>query len=275
MSFGITQMKTDKRKSVRTENKKEQAFATLVTPAFAMGAITLGYSLKKFHGDKYRRVCLITNDVNDTWRRILSQWWELRLVEEYRPMKHFRRSWTKFRMWDMIEYSKIVYMDTDILPVKSVDELFSYPQLSCAADPNPPQICNTGVLVLEPEQGAFEQMDKLGRIDAVRVGIGDQSSINAYFKQFTPLPPEYNLARTQTKGFGEIVKRGDAKLLHFVCKKPWKCGREGIDFCGCAYPEYNSLWWKIWDEACADHECIESWHEPKATKKPKKTKKIK
>jgi glycogenin glucosyltransferase len=168
----------------------------------------------------------------------------------------------------MTEYSKMVYLDTDTLVVQPIDALFDYPQLSCACDPSLPQICNTGVLVLEPKEGLFEAMDDLGRVRAVRRGIGDQSSINAFFGNFTPFPAEYNAARTIEPGLGELMRRGTLKVIHFVCKKPWKCGREGMSYCGCGYPELNQVWWDTWDEACRGRLCLDSWEEAKATKKP-------
>jgi glycogenin glucosyltransferase len=244
------------------------AFATVVTPAFAMGAVVLGHTLALHHGDRYERICLISVDLNSTWRTILSQWWTLVSVPEYRPMVHFRRSWTKFRLWNMTEYKKIVYLDTDTYVMQPIDELFDYPQLSCASDPNPPQICNTGVLVIEPRAELFGLMDQMARVEAVRRGIGDQSSINAFFKKFTPLPAKYNAARTIEPGLGQLMERKVVKVIHFVCKKPWKCGREGIPYCGCGYTELNQVWWDTWDEACAGKMCMESWEEHKATKRP-------
>ncbi|KAH0795521.1 glycosyl transferase [Histomonas meleagridis] len=246
-----------------TNSSHRRAFATLVTPAFAMGAVVLGHQLKLYHGDKYERVCLITKDVNSTWREVLKQWWDIREVNEYRPMKHFRRSWNKFHMWNFTEYEKIVYFDSDIFILQPVDELFNYSQLSCVPDVNPPQICNTGVLVIEPKNGTFEKMDKLGRVDAIRLGIGDQSSINAFFRGFTALPPIYNALRTHERGLGVRLKQNKVKVIHFVCKKPWKCGRMNTLNCGCGYMEYNKKWWDAWDEACRNKTCIESWDEKK------------
>jgi glycogenin glucosyltransferase len=149
----------------------------------------------------------------------------------------------------------------------SIDELFEYSQLSCGVDANPVQICNTGVLVIEPKEGLFAQIDQMARVEAVRRVIGDQSSINAFFKGFTPLPAKYNAVRSIEAGFGELYGRGAVKVIHFICKKPWKCGREGVSFCGCGYPELNQLWWDDWDEACTGKKCMESWFEAKATKR--------
>jgi glycogenin glucosyltransferase len=171
-------------------------------------------------------------------------------------------------MWNLTDYTKLVYLDTDVLVMKPIDELFSYSELSCASDPNPPQICNTGVLVIEPGPGKFEKMDQMARVEAVRMGIGDQSSINAYFRGFTPLPAIYNAARTIERGLGDLLERDEVKVIHFICKKPWKCGRGGI--CGCGYMHLNDVWWSLWDEACKGKICMDSWYEPKATKRPKR-----
>jgi glycogenin glucosyltransferase len=170
-------------------------------------------------------------------------------------------------MWNMTEYKKIVYLDTDTLVLKPIDELFGYSQLSCGCDANPPQICNTGVLVIEPREGLFAEIDQMARVEAVRRGIGDQSSINAFFKGFTPLPAKYNAVRSAEEGFGELYERGEVKVMHFICKKPWKCGREGVSYCGCGYPQFNQLWWDVWDEACKGKRCLESWYEAKPTKR--------
>ena len=251
-----TETKTD-------TNTNATAFATLVTPAFAMGAVALGHSLRKLHGNRHDLVCLISPDVNETWKEILEQWWTVKPVPEYKPTSRSRRSWTKLRLWTLTEYKKIVYLDSDTLVMKPIDDLFTYPQLSCACDPDPPQICNTGLMVLEPKDGLFEAMDKMARVDKVRMGIGDQSSINAFFHGFTPIPPSYNVPRVAGSGLGDLLKRDAVHVVHFVCKKPWKCGREGVSYCGCAYPKLNELWWKTWDEACKGHLCMESWEEPK------------
>jgi glycogenin glucosyltransferase len=152
-------------------------------------------------------------------------------------------------------------MDTDILVMGALDELFSYPMLSCAADPLPPQICNTGVLVIEPRSGLFDQMMETVHAKKLFHGPGDQGFINSFFGSFTPIPSVYNIPRTQNTGLARALKLNMSKLVHMVCKKPWKCGREGVSYCGCGYPSLNTQWWNTWDRACEGRQCIESWKE--------------
>jgi glycogenin glucosyltransferase len=237
------------------------AFATLATPAFCMGAVAVGHQLRKLHGANYGFICLVTPDVNATWIAILSQWWRVIRVPNYKPYPSFRRSWAKLYLWDRTEYTKIVYMDTDMLVLGTLDELFEYPMLSCVCDPLPTQICNTGVLVIEPRQGMMAEMKTVVIERQLFQGVGDQGFINAFFNGFTPLPPRYNIPRTQTLGLAQFLRTNMTKIVHMVCKKPWKCGREGVTYCGCGYPSLNEKWWAIWDEACKGRLCMETWKE--------------
>ena len=238
------------------------AFATVTTPAFAMGAVTLGNTLKKYHGDKYSRVCLVSEDVNDSWISVLEQWWDVRKVPEFKPSRHSRRSWIKLRLWSLKEFKKIIYLDTDVLLFSKIDELFEYPQLSCVPDVNPPQICNSGVFVLEPNPKTYSDIISFSKKSKNRYGIGDQGTINAFFGSFTPIPARYNLPRVETRSFKRLNQDHSFAAVHYVCKKPWKCGRNGVRFCGCGFFEYNDVWWREWDLACSNHKCLESWWEP-------------
>jgi glycogenin glucosyltransferase len=228
-----------------------------------MGAVAIGHNLRKFHGQKYDLICLVTPDVNGTWVAVLSQWWRVIRVPNYRPYPSFRRSWAKLYLWDQIQYRKIVYLDTDMLVMGNLDALFDYPMLSCASDPIPPQICNTGVLVIEPREGLLETMKRVVIERELFQGPGDQGFINGFFAGFTPLPAQFNTPRTQNLGLARLLRQNQTKVVHMVCKKPWKCGREGVSYCGCGYPSLNQVWWNVWDEACKDRLCLETWEEAK------------
>lgn len=242
-------------------NQSKYAFATVTSPAFCMGAIALGHTLRKYNGDNYSYLCIVTSDVNEKWRRILSQWW--RVVEQPEPRPHlwYRRSWIKLKLWTFTEYEKIIYLDTDTLTFSRMDELFDKPELSCVPDLNPAQICNTGVLVLKPNMSTYHDMIKKSKYERMNHPPGDQGFINAYFGKFNPIEAKYNLPRIADTGFGKAYKDGIMKVAHFVCKKPWKCGRAKMNECGCGYPEFNRIWYETFDEACKDHECWENWDE--------------
>ena len=251
----------DKKNNKKVNSTKKYAFATVTTPAFCMGAVALAQSLIDHHGDKYDYLCLVTKDVNKKWRQVLSQWWKVVEVPEYKPSFSYRRSWIKLNLWTFTEYEKIVYLDTDTLVFAPLDELFDAEELSCVSDTEPPQICNTGVLVLTPNIETYHDMVRKSKNRLMNNPPGDQGFINAYFGKFNPLPTVYNAPRLDTSGFSKYFHEKKLKVVHFVCKKPWKCGRDGVSYCGCGEPKLNEIWFQIFDKACQNHTCLETWAE--------------
>lgn len=61
-----------------------------------------------------------------------------------------KRQFNKFRIWQLTEYEKIVYLDLDVLVVENIDELFERPDLSAAPDILTGDKFNSGVLVIKP-----------------------------------------------------------------------------------------------------------------------------
>ena len=81
----------------------------------------------------------------------------------------------------MIE--KIVYLDSDLLILENIDNLFNYPHLSCPRDlPFNMTKFNSGVMVLEPNIDDFKEL-KERAIEASKENrkISDQDIINEYF----------------------------------------------------------------------------------------------
>lgn len=72
--------------------------------------------------------------------------------------KNLYFSYTKMLIWNMVEYDKIVYLDSDLLILKNVDDLFQRPSLSAAPDALPPDKFNSGVMVLKPNRRLYRQM---------------------------------------------------------------------------------------------------------------------
>ena len=80
------------------------------------------------------------------------------------PLDNF----VKLRLWELVEYERIVFIDADAIAVRNIDRLFGYPALSAA--PNlyeslaDMQRMNSGVFVAQPDRGAYEDM--VERLDA-------------------------------------------------------------------------------------------------------------
>lgn len=162
----------------------------------------------------------------------------------YEPcMKHFKgtREWTinpahRFDIFTL-PYDRIVYMDSDILIVDSIAELFECSH-DFAAAPYTSRICigslqrtftnfethlfNAGVMCISKKYLTTDMRDELIDICMSGEWSGNQSILNAYFKQSAKLlSGEYN---TTTEGITEHRFK-HAKVYHFVGhKKVWDEG---------------------------------------------------
>jgi glycogenin glucosyltransferase len=72
-------------------------------------------------------------------------------------------TFTKFHAWTLTQYTKIVFMDADVLPLVNVDDLFSFPDFAACADIGWPDCFNSGVFVAVPNVDTFHRLVELGQ----------------------------------------------------------------------------------------------------------------
>ena len=91
---------------------------------------------------------------------------------------------TKLNCWNLVEYSKVIYIDADCIVLESVDHLFEISTTFAAApDVFPPDKFNAGVMVIVPNRSVY--YDMLRRIDdIVSYDNGDTGFLNLYFKDW-------------------------------------------------------------------------------------------
>jgi len=141
------------------------------------------------------------------------------------PFRSYRQFGGKFAMWNLTQYSRLLYMDHDVVPMQDLTHLFHEanvraPLIDCdhpimgASDPASGYCLNSGVMVITPSQFHLENMlselakaavefDKTKRrISACynfkdgRKLQGDQDFIQNYFEShqcFQSLTPFYNV----------------------------------------------------------------------------------
>jgi len=85
--------------------------------------------------------------------------------ENVKIHKKFTNNWkncfTKYKLFDLTEYDKIVFLDADIMVLKNLDDLFDKPNMTACVDgeyfniwPNYLHF-NAGCLVIEPSHGTY------------------------------------------------------------------------------------------------------------------------
>ena len=102
---------------------------------YILGALVLGIRLMESHGGGYQpeRVLLHTDDVPPNFVAALAKVWtvvkEVDYIDGAQTM-HTRKGgcfdgvFTKLAAWQLIEYSKILLLDVDVIPLRDPDSLF-------------------------------------------------------------------------------------------------------------------------------------------------------
>ena len=143
-----------------------EAFVTLVTNTeYGLSAAILGHKLQS-HGTTRDRVVMVTDTVTQETRDLLSRHWDkivdvsaldsgdaVRLALMKRP--ELGITFSKLNVWRMTQYSKVVFVDADTMPLSNIDELFAFEELSACRDAGWPDCFNTGLFVLAPSEGNF------------------------------------------------------------------------------------------------------------------------
>jgi glycogenin glucosyltransferase len=87
---------------------------------------------------------------------------------------------TKLHVFRLTDFSKIIYLDADVLPLQPMSHLFLTPhEFSASPDVGWPDIFNSGVMVLEPGEDKFQQITDLFKTKGSWDGA-DQGLLNEW-----------------------------------------------------------------------------------------------
>lgn len=121
----------------KTTGKCKYAYVTLVMlgDLYIAGAIVLAYSIRKC-GSKVDLVVLVTPDVSEEGKRILSMYFTHVITINYVNISNWRTKrqphrkylelvFTKFHIFNLTQYEKVLLIDADALVLKYPDHLFT------------------------------------------------------------------------------------------------------------------------------------------------------
>jgi len=138
------------------------------------------------------------------------------------PLDNF----AKLRLWEMVGYEKIVFLDADVLVLKNIDRLFSYPEFSAA--PNVYESLadfhrlNSGVFVARPSEAVFSAMlERLDRPDAFWRRT-DQTFLESFFPDWHGLPVYFNMLQYVWFNLPGLWDWKSISVLHYQYEKPWE-----------------------------------------------------
>jgi len=242
------------------EFARRYAVVTLVSGAssgYTSGAIALGQSLVDV-GSKMSRVVMVTPDVDKQSRDRMSKLWQVKEVpvvlcnhkhqldaKEYdlngdkytQGVQRWSTTCTKFQAWNLVEFEKVIFMDSDMLVVGPVDDALFMSNASFAASPEsfPPDTFNAGFMVIKPSKEGFAHLLELNK----RVGSaegGDQGVLNNGLcpNWFSAPPSDLSCGRlpwlfnvevahyNEYKVLRKMSNQREPSVIHFVSDgKPW------------------------------------------------------
>ena len=189
----------------------------LTTDDYAVGALALYQSLREIiPPHKYDFVIVLTKDVSDGCEVLIrnsgistiriDKHLERLSVSPKRTNKqgflHWNNTISKLLIFDLTQYDKIVYLDSDMIVLRNLDDLFEKPHMSAVvADVLMPgheawvQL-SSGLMVIEPEAGlSFTIMAQAKDVDSKKYLYSDQDILQEHFADW-PKHPELHLDQT-------------------------------------------------------------------------------
>ncbi|XVF57628.1 hypothetical protein PTKIN_Ptkin06aG0220600 [Pterospermum kingtungense] len=246
----------------------ERAYVTFLagTEDRVIGVEGLGKGLRKVKS-KYPLVVAILPDVPEDHRKILLE--QGCIVREIKPVyppkaenqpqfdeAYYINNYSKIRLWEFVECSKMIYLDGDIQVFDNIDKLFDWedgyfyaatdcfcedtwshtPQYKigyCQQCPDqwpallgskPPLYFNAGLFVYEPSLSVYHQLLSTLK-DNLPTPFAVQDYLNMFFRDiYRPIPSAYNLVLPMLWRHPENIKVEEVKVVHYCVagSQPWK-----------------------------------------------------
>ncbi len=241
-------------------NRKYCYITLLTNDTYVRGVILLNECLRKTES-KYPLLCLITDDVDENTRNILTMnninYQLVNKIEMPEKLYNYNKEqnakqteiWkyclTKFNIFKMTEYNKIIFLDADLLILKNLDHCFKYDHMTAALDgeyinlwPNWPHF-NSGFMVIEPNIDTFnsimnfssnitDDLESIKDYKGDKYLLADQEILNLYYNDWynnknLHLSKYYNIFPVHTPDIMENDIWQNGYFVHFVGTKPWEC----------------------------------------------------
>jgi alpha-N-acetylglucosamine transferase len=128
---------------------RKHAWVTLSTePEYLPGAVALARSLRQCHSE-HRLIVMVTPASDASMIDVLeSEGCEIRTVEpiviqnsSYAAAR-YANVWTKLRVWGLEDLTRVIFLDTDMLVLRNMDELFQIELPAGGIAASPACVCN-------------------------------------------------------------------------------------------------------------------------------------
>lgn len=279
-----------------------RAYVTFLagTGDYVKGVVGLAKGLRKVKS-KYPLVVAILPDVPKEHRQILvSQGCIVKEIEPVYPppnqtqfaMAYYVINYSKLRIWEFVEYSKMIYLDGDIQVFQNIDHLFDYPDgyfyavMDCFCEktwssspqykigycqqcpdkvqwapelgPRPPLYFNAGMFVYEPSLPVYHDLLRTLQVSPT-TSFAEQDFLNVFFRdKYKPIPSNYNLVLAMLWRHPENIQLDQVKVVHYCAdgSKPWRYTGKEENMEREDIKMLVKKWWDIYDDESLDFKNI-------------------
>ncbi|KAF4121798.1 glycogenin [Geosmithia morbida] len=159
-------------------------------------------------------------------------------------------AFTKINLWKQLEFSKIVYIDADVVAYRAPDELFAIEDpFAAAPDIGWPDLFNTGVMVLTPNMGDYYAMMAMAD-RGISFDGADQGLLNMHFRNdHRRISFAYNVTPSAHYQYIPAFRhfQSSINMVHFIGPdKPWFSGRHAPHG-NSPFDEMVGRWWAVYD----------------------------
>ncbi|PKI44540.1 hypothetical protein CRG98_035078 [Punica granatum] len=300
MAPDLTNAATATKPTAIVTSPPTRAYVTFLagTGDYVKGVVGLMKGLRKV-GSKYPLVVAILPDVPEEHRKILvDQGCIVReIVPVYPPenqtqfaMAYYVINYSKLRIWEFVEYSKMIYLDGDIQVYDNIDHLFNLPDgqfnavMDCFCEktwshtpqykigycqqcpdkvqwpeaelgPRPALYFNAGMFVFEPCLPTYHDLLKTLKVTPP-TPFAEQDFLNMYFRDiYSPIPPVYNLVLAMLWRHPENIDLERVKVVHYCAdgSKPWRYTGKEDNMDREDIKMLVKKWWDIYDDESLDY----------------------
>ncbi|CAL9781966.1 unnamed protein product [Musa acuminata subsp. burmannicoides] len=290
-------------KGIQAGRTPSRAYVTFLAGDgdYVKGAVGLSKGLRKV-GSAYPLVVAVLPDVPQSHRRLLaSQGCIIREIEPVYPpesqtqfaMAYYVINYSKLRIWEFVEYQKMVYLDADIQVYENIDHLFDLPdghfyavmdcfcektwshtpqykigycqqcpgRLAWPADelgPPPSLYFNAGMFVHEPSLATCESLLSTLKVTPP-TPFAEQDFLNMFFKDiYKPIPLIYNLVLAMLWRHPENVELEKVKVVHYCAavlqgSKPWRYTGKEANMDREDIKILVKRWWVVYNDTSLDY----------------------
>ncbi|KAI3734651.1 hypothetical protein L6452_14125 [Arctium lappa] len=265
------------------------------------GVVALAKGLRKTKSVYPLVVAMLPDVPVDHRQKLVAQGCIIREIEPLYPpenqtrfaMAYYVINYSKLRIWEFVEYSKMIYLDGDIQVFDNIDHLFDLPDgnfhavMDCFCEPNwrnspqyqigycqqspekvhwpenhlgpkPPLYFNAGMFVFQPNLSTYHDL-----LESVKTTpptlFAEQDFLNMFFRDiYKPLPTAYNLILAMLWRHPENVELDKIKVVHYCAdgSKPWRFTGKEKNMDREDIKMLVDKWWDIYNDETLDYRRI-------------------